>query len=345
VRSPSIVRRRLLVVLVCAAPACIGLQDLGNTPSDGSVGDGAVSTDGSPSDVAAIDSRGDASSDVSVDASVDAAVPGDMVLVSAGAFQARWSGAHNATSLARLTHDFYLDAHEVTVGQFRKWVDAGMPSPCPAGEACSLDPGGVYADSMRWYPADDPVVKKDQFKTTACSSGAGDPRTYTLADDSLPINCVTYAQAVAVCSFRGLRLPTDIEWFHAASKGGTRTYPWGDTAPATCADAIFGRETESNVCGFPKSVPTATLDVSFEGAHDLGGSLAEWVYGGVSWTFGPPNPLPDDWAGEPRGAGSTLGARGGSFVSKAEDVKAAHSATPFEMFGHVDVGFRCAKTR
>jgi serine/threonine-protein kinase len=201
---------------------------------------------------------------------------------------------------------------------------------------------------MRWYPSDDSAVGAIAYKGTGCETAMftadkGDKTTFGGGDD-LPVNCVTFAQAVAVCHFRGMRLLTEVEWHYVASgRGQQRTYPWGEGAPSTCTQAIFGLDLGgANKCGFPLPVLTAAGDVSRDGVHDLAGSLTEWTFS----TEGPyvaPEILPDDYAGATR-TDDAITTRGGRFPSPPAELATTFSLTRDAKTGYVDVGFRCAKT-
>lgn len=314
----------LVLGLSTCIVACVGLQDLGHHP-----GDAADST--------AADSASDATATDSTNPSPDAGATDETVLIPAGSVTVIWSGEKSGTSMARITHDFWVDRHEVTVGQFRAWLDAGMPAPCP-GTTCSLEPGGPYAGSMRWNPDfDDKYVGKPDYKTGCTDT------TFGAGDDSLPMNCVTFAQALAVCHFRGMRLLTEVEWYYVASgRGQQRTYPWGDTAPTTCTQAIFTRAT-GDQCGFPKPVSTAPGDVSRDGVRDLAGSLSEWTYG--SREPSSLGALPDDYAGVQPRPTALAPARGGNFTRSGDQLQTSISSSDYAWLANRAIGFRCAKTK
>jgi formylglycine-generating enzyme required for sulfatase activity len=91
-----------------------------------------------------------------------------------------------------------------------------------------------------------------------------------------PINCIDWTQAGAVCAFlypgRG-RLPTEAEWENAASVGGTRRYPWGDTTPTNqlCwRDNNLSLNSTCAVGSFPSGNTPS-------GIQDLSGNVLEWV--------------------------------------------------------------------
>lgn len=326
--------KRLLVAIPFLV-SCVGLQDLGDHP-----GDAATSSDSVASD---------ADSSVS-DGASDGATPGETVRIPAGSFNVAWGGnKYDArTSAAKITHDFLVDVHEVTVAQFKSWLEAGMPAPCPGG-TCSLEPGGPYEATMRWNPRDDSSVGSTMYKGSGCEKAMfvaepNDKTTFGSTDTSVPMNCVTFAQALAVCRFRGMRLLTEVEWHYVASgRGQQRTYPWGEAAPTACTQAIFGLGDDGrNNCGFPKPVLFATGDVSRDGVHDLAGSLSEWTFS-TEGPYVPPDALPDDYAGAAR-TDDQLTVRGGRFPSKASELKATFSITRDARRTYADVGFRCAKT-
>lgn len=318
--------------------SCVGVQDLGDRS-------------GTTTDAATDSIEGDASSTDSLpEVTTDGGAEGT-ILIPAGSFNAEWAFHrwNGRTSAARITHDFWVDAHEVTVGQFRAWLDASMPAPCP-GATCSLEPGGPYAESMRWYPNDDKSIGSTMYKGSGCETSffyldKDDKPTFNAGDDRLPINCVTFAQAVAVCHSRGMRLLTEVEWHYIASgRGQQRTYPWGEAAPTTCAQSIFALDGEGkNKCGFPKPVLAAAGDVSRDGVHDLAGSVSEWIFG-TEAPYVMPEKLPDDYAGATR-TDDKLASRGGRFASKPAELAATFGAPRNATYAYTDLGFRCAKTK
>ena len=100
-----------------------------------------------------------------------------------------------------------------------------------------------------------------------------------------PMNCVDWHGAAAFCRWAGGRLPTEKEWYAEASKGGTRTYPWG-SEEATCARAIMddgktkgGAGTETDGCGEDHTWPVCSKPRgnSVSGLCDMSGNVWEWT--------------------------------------------------------------------
>ncbi len=335
--------------LGAVACGCFVVQDFGARPG-GAVDGGASDAANDDSDAASHEAgEGDGARDAD---GPETGGPADTIFVpTAGPVTMVWDDVDATISATRLSHDLFVDVHEVTVGQFRAWLDASAPSPCP-GQTCTLDPGGPYANIMRWYPADDPSVATAEYRDTpkcerssTLAQEAGDAPTYLVGDATLPINCVTFAQAAAICAFRKMRLLTEVEWYWLASgRGQHRKYSSGDTPPSTCADAIVGVGlTDSNSCGFPKPFPAAPGDVSRDAVHDLTGGLREWAWG-TPRVGTPPSTLPDDYAGDPRTT-SSVPVRGGGFVGRPLDIENRSADSRLGTRSSTQIGFRCARTK
>jgi formylglycine-generating enzyme required for sulfatase activity len=154
---------------------------------------------------------------------------------------------------------FEIEVDEVTVGRFRRWIDAGAIS-----EPVSLPDGTAITTSSGTY---------ETASTNAdCAFGG--------TDDTLPMNCVSWDAALAFCSWDvpDGRLPTDVEreyvarWWNASpAETAGRMFPWGNGAPDTCAYAnVRG-------CGRPDALrPIASLATAFC-LNDLAGNVAEWT--------------------------------------------------------------------
>ena len=122
-----------------------------------------------------------------------------------------------------------------------------------------------------------------QALTLALKTNCGDEYSWTDkvgANETLPINCLTWYEAFAFCAWDGGRLPTDAEWNYAASGGDEqRPYPWGDTKPSAEGDfANYGCSTEQCV-GLRELAPVGTFpnDRGRWQHLDLGGNVFEWA--------------------------------------------------------------------
>ncbi len=153
---------------------------------------------------------------------------------------------------------FSISKTEVTVGQYRKCVDAG---------ACT--------------------APDDRSSNKYCNWGHSGREDH-------PVNCVDWNQASAFAKWAGGRLPTDEEWTYAATSGGKSwDHPWGDES-ATCSRAIM--DDGGKGCGQDRTWPVCSKPAgnSTQGVCDLAGNVWEWtderdgaslrVYRGGSWS-------------------------------------------------------------
>jgi formylglycine-generating enzyme required for sulfatase activity len=103
------------------------------------------------------------------------------------------------------------------------------------------------------------------------------PRRPAFAGDDLPMTNVSWQDARTACLFRGGRLPTEVEWEHAARGTDDRLYPWGSWRPhCALADAMYEMWGHCNGYG-PSPVGSFIDGRSPYGALDLAGNVLEWV--------------------------------------------------------------------
>ncbi len=138
---------------------------------------------------------------------------------------------------------FYMDIYEVTMGQYKKFIDAtGRPVP--------ENPN---------HP-DDPYIWKN--------------KTYPQGMEDNPVALVSYEDATEYCKWVGKRLPTEIEWEKACRGESARRWPWGDNIDIGKANTRnLDLRRSSPVGGFPE-------DVSPYGIYDMAGNIREWT---TSW--------------------------------------------------------------
>ena len=107
-----------------------------------------------------------------------------------------------------------------------------------------------------------------------------------IGGDRLPVNCLPWASADAICrSVQGM-LPSEAQWEHAArGHGHGFLYPWGNQpATACCTSSLARAPYNAPNCGGPGPEPVDSHpaercdgvgDVSLDGVKDLAGSLRE----------------------------------------------------------------------
>jgi len=115
-----------------------------------------------------------------------------------------------------------VDRFEVTVGRFRKALEAGLLDgvPLPTVNDAGLDLASADA-------------------TRHCTF-TSKPHNF----DRHPLNCVTWDTARAFCKAMGGDLPTEAQWEYVAAASGREgretRYPWGSEEPS-CSRAVFAR--------------------------------------------------------------------------------------------------------
>lgn len=185
----------------------------------------------------------------------------------------------------RITRPFLIGQHEVTVGQFRRFLQASGYRP-----EAEADGTGGYG----YNPAYDPAksVRGDAFDGRSPQYSWRDPGFPQ--DDDHPVVNVTWNDAVALAKWlsekegKTYRLPTEAEWEYAA-RAGTRTrYHSGDDPQSLLAVAnVFDLDSMKNWPkwkafalagrdGFAFTAPVGSFAPNALGLHDMHGNVWEW---------------------------------------------------------------------
>jgi formylglycine-generating enzyme required for sulfatase activity len=173
----------------------------------------------------------------------------------------------------RVVEPFLLDVHELTVARYRAAIAAGFVAP-----DASPVPNPSKDGACTWSVGASPAVP-----------APGVDR------ETLPLTCVTWYTARAVCKFLGGDLPTEDQWEYAATAAGRvqeTAYPWGDAFP-DCARAAIGRVRTGIVsldtCAADTTTPVVAVDalpwsagdVTPQGIAGLAGNVHEWLVNGL----------------------------------------------------------------
>jgi formylglycine-generating enzyme required for sulfatase activity len=172
-------------------------------------------------------------------------------------------------------------------------------------------------------------------------------------EPNLPIERVTWNEAVTYCRWRGGRLPTEAEWEKAARGFGRRAWPWGGEwqerranhgrSPRLGPGGTQAADEESLDAsdGFAGRAPVGAFatGASPYGVLDLAGNVWEWTSGYFSRE--PPQSAAHF---DPRGplSGDERTIRGGSYRSPPSDLRITRriGLPPNERLA--GIGFRCA---
>jgi formylglycine-generating enzyme required for sulfatase activity len=200
-------------------------------------------------------------------------------------------GMYSTMSYPATVSAFKLDRFEVTVGRFRKFVEAGMGTQANAPLAGT---GGRYLNATPnqagWEYSWTTALQNTSNNLVAALKCDNTHQTWTDvagANEDLAVNCVSWFEAAAFCLWDGGFLPTETEWNFAASGGEQqRAYPWSGPADSLDIDCTRANYNKNYPVGFCTNgstgavVPAGSESPSGDGrwGHaDLGGNINEWT--------------------------------------------------------------------
>jgi sulfatase modifying factor 1 len=186
----------------------------------------------------------------------------------------------------RITRSFFLGQHEVTVGQFRRFLDASGYVP-----ESERDGTGGYGFNANYDPAT--TSRGDAFE-------GRDPKyswrnTGFPQSDEHPVVNVTWNDALAMSTWlskqegKRYRLPTEAEWEYACRAGTRSRYYSGDDPHSLLGTAnTFDADTATNWPkwqkfglqdhdGFAFTAPVGSFAPNAMGLYDMVGNVWEWV--------------------------------------------------------------------
>lgn len=170
---------------------------------------------------------------------------------------------------------FFLDRHEVTIGEYEKFLAAARTEP----------------NWQQWIPEaarkkkPDPssLAPRDWAEILRRARKNEDYQGQKISRDT-PVFNVDYDSAAAYAQWRGRRLPTMEEWLRAAGGDDLRRFPWGNEPEAARANLGVARRENDRKDG-SDSYFNAAPGESFSrdrgpfGHFDLGGNVSEWALG------------------------------------------------------------------
>jgi formylglycine-generating enzyme required for sulfatase activity len=217
-----------------------------------------------------------------------------------------------------LTQPFSIGMHEVSVGQFRVFVEET----------------GYQTTSERWLADHGRSPKQPVWN---------DPAHYSTADD-LPVTGVSWEDAVQFCKWLSqregvtYRLPTEAEWEYACRAGTTG--PWCCEEEELGDYAVMSRLWSDGPCPIGQRLPNAW------GLHDMHGNVWEWCQDYYSASFYETSPDTDPVCLELPADGDNHSLRSGGYFAGSRAIRStmrrSHDASvAYADRGHA-IGFRVA---
>ncbi|MBK6930481.1 MAG: formylglycine-generating enzyme family protein [Saprospirales bacterium] len=257
--------------------------------------------------------------------------PDNMKLIPGGMFQ---MGSADGEGDEQPVHtvsvnSFYLGIREVTVAEFKAFIDA-------SGYRTDADKEGKsYVYTTEW---------KEQAGVNWKYDTRGNLRPSS--EYNHPVLHVSWNDAVAYCKWLSdktgstYRLPTEAEWEYAAGGGAGNRTKWAGASD----ESHLGRyaNTSGNQDGYALTAPVGSLQPNALGLYDMSGNVFEWCadwYGSDYYKNSP--------SSNPAGpsSGSSRVIRGGSWNGDPQYCRAADrdDVAPGARLG--DAGFRLARTK
>ena len=209
----------------------------------------------------------------------------------------------------KITRPFFLGIHEVTAGQFRRFVEE-------SGHQTEAEKDGKGSH-----------VWNETKKTWELDPGKNWRNPGFSQTDDHPVVCVSHNDAMAFCQWLSqkerltYRLPTEAEWEFACRAGTGTLYPLGDDPEslvtiANVADASLKRKFPNFTCidgddRFVYTAPVGSFAPNPWGLYDMIGNVWEWC---ADWYDGRyySSSSPDDPPGAPRPRTGLSGAVAGA---------------------------------
>ena len=256
---------------------------------------------------------------------------------------------------------FWIDEHDVTNAEFRRFVAASgyvttaekpvdweelkkqVPPGTPKPPDEMLKPG-----SLVFAPPGLEVDLRDLSRWWTWTRGADwrhpeGPNSNIDGRDDHPVVQVSWDDAATYAKWAGKRLPTEAEWEYAA-RGGLdgKRFGWGDEFKPDGrfrANTFTGHfpDKDTKEDGFAGTSPVKTFPANGYGLFDMGGNVWNWTADAYA-----------DRVGDAARAGDARRVtKGGSFLcnpSYCESYRpSARRGTPYDT-GSSHVGFRCARS-
>jgi sulfatase modifying factor 1 len=254
----------------------------------------------------------------------------NMVLIKGGMFEMGSDKGIDEMPLHRVTvSDFYLAKYELTIAEFKAFVDA-------TGYKTDADKeGSSYVYTNDW---------KEQKGVNWKYDTRGNLRPSN--EYNHPVVHVSWNDAVAYCEWlskeTGLkyRLPTEAEWEYAAGGGSNGRTQWSGTSNESTL--IRYANYSGNQDGYANTAPVGSLQANFLNLYDMTGNVLEWCsdWYGSNYYYSSPSKNPTGPA-----SGSYRVQRGGAWHYNPESCRVADRFFVSSSYRSLNAGFRLARTK
>lgn len=219
---------------------------------------------------------------------------------------------------------FKMSKHEITVGQFKAFVDA-------TGYKTDADKGTSFSGSIIWTGTE--VLEKEGVNWKCDMQG--NPRLAT--EYSQPVIHISWNDATAFADWMGCRLPSEAEWEYACRAGTTTPFNTGNNLTTGQANYNGNYPYNNNAKGIYRgqTMAVGSYAPNAWGLYDMHGNVWEWC---------------SDWYGDypsaaqtnPTGAatGSDRVCRGGGWANLTRYCRSAYRSLYYPAFRNAFSGFR-----
>ena len=271
-----------------------------------------------------------------------APAPANMVTVKSGTFimgspageEGRFD--HEGPQHQVTVSSFYMGKHEVTLGEFRRFVeDTWYKTEAEFGD------GGYIWTGSEWLIKEDANWKNPYFNQ----------------DDNHPVVLVSWFDAIWYCNWlsiqeelqpvyaingrsvyfsrnaSGYRLPTEAEWEYACRAGTTTAFNTGNSINA-------GQANHNNAEGISqqKTSPVGSFLPNLWGLYDMHGNVDEWCW---DWESSYDENAQTDPAGANSGFSRVV--KGGGWYDRGQDLRSASRGSIFPSGRNNRLGFRVVR--
>lgn len=241
----------------------------------------------------------------------------------------RFSQCEGPQHSVMISNDLLVARHEVTVGQFRKFVSE--TDYVTEAEESKKGCNGLDIASGSVVRKSDCVWSSPGFRQT----------------DDHPVVCVSWNDAMAFCQWltsktgKTFRLPSEAEWEYCCRAGSDRMFATGDEADSLRRIANCGDLSLKALCrsltstadwddSYPFTAPVGSFQATTFGIYDMHGNVGEWCLDWFDADYFANSPETD-----PRGPGKAdtwRVVRGGSWYNSPFSCRSSgrHDGVPTE---------------